>query len=577
LKLDFSMPDARAEKKFTVLVCFFLALVTVALYSPLAHFPFILFDDEQYVTGNAHVTTGLSWANCRWAFTTGEAANWHPLTWLSHQTDCALFGLNAGAHHLMSVSLHAANGVLLFLFLRGATGAFWRSALVAALFAWHPLRVESVAWASERKDVLSTFFFLLTLLAYVKYSNALKNKISSAKIFYALTLVFFAGGLMSKPMVVTLPFVLLLLDCWPLGRIRIEKIEIKNLAKLAGEKIPFFLLAAIGSFVTYRVQSGGGAIWATPWSERFANAAIAYASYVGKILWPADLCLIYSHPKHWPLVIAAGAVLVLLALTVPCLWHWRRRPYLSVGWLWFLGVLVPTIGIVQVGAQAMADRYTYIPSIGFLIVMVWGGWEFFSRWPSGKNIFSILAVGAVLGCCVLTPIQLSFWRNNVVLFRHAVEVSPENYIAENCLGKAYEKIGDAAHALVLYQVAVETEARYPQSQFNYALMLLQFGERSKALEHLQAAAALEPSDPDIQYDLGLYFFQQQDWADARNCFSNTIALRPDRAPAQFNYGAALENLGDMTNAVLHFREALRLQPVFPEAVKELKRLEPPAK
>ena len=566
------MPDARTERKFLALVCLVLAFGTVALYWPLGHFPFILYDDEQYITGNQHVVTGLSWVNFKWAFTTGEAANWHPLTWLSHQADCAAFGTNAGRHHFVSVLLHAANALLLFAFLRGATGALWRSALVAALFAWHPLRVESVAWASERKDVLSTFFFLLTLIAYVKYANAVKNKISAAVTFYVLALLLFACGLMSKPMVVTLPFVLLLLDCWPLNRIQREAFTVRACSKLVVEKTPFFILAAAGSAVTYLVQSGGGAVWQTPWPERLANAAIAYASYVLKMVRPTDLCIVYSHPKHWPFLVAAGAVVLLLVWTIPIVLNWRRYPYLAVGWFWFLGTLVPTIGIVQVGAQYMADRYSYIPSIGFFIMVVWGGWEIVSNRPQWKNLSFILAGGALLGCCVLTPIQLSFWRDNVTLFRHAIEVSPDNYIAANCLGKAYEKIGDNEHALVLYQVSVEAEPRFPQSQFNYAIMLLLFGDKPKAFEHLEAAAALEPHNPDIQYDLGQYFAHAGNWQDAMRCFSNSAALRPDYPNAQFNFGAALVNIGDPTNAAVHFREALRLQPNFPEASNDLQRI-----
>jgi tetratricopeptide (TPR) repeat protein len=564
------MPDARVDHKIIALICLVLVLGTVALYWPLAHFPFILYDDEQYITGNQHVVTGLTWENFKWAFTTGEAANWHPLTWLSHQADCSMFGLNAGRHHFVNVLLHAANAVLVFIFLRVATGAVWRSALVAALFAWHPLRVESVAWASERKDVLSTFFFLLTLIAYVKYANALKARFSVAMSFYGLALVLFACGLMSKPMVVTLPFVLLLLDYWPLKRISETGFKIANFSRLLVEKFPFFLLAAVGSVVTYLVQSGGGAVWATPWSERLANAAIAYASYVLNTVRPTELCIVYSHPKHWPFLIAAGAVGLVLIWTIPILLNWRRYPYLAAGWFWFLGTLVPTIGLVQVGAQYMADRYSYIPSIGFFVVIVWGGWEIVLARPQWKNVAVILAGGAVFGCCVLTPIQLSYWRDNVTLFRHAIQISPDNYIAANCLGNAYEKIGDNEHALVLYQAAVESEPRFPQSQFNYAMMLLLFGDKPKAFEHLEAAANLEPHNPDIQYDLAQYFAQAGNWQDAMVCFSNCASLKPDYANAQFNFGAALLNLGDTTNAVVHFREALRLQPNFPEASNELK-------
>ncbi len=566
------MTEAR-PKNYFALICLVLALGTAALYWPITSHPFILYDDEEYVTANTHVTTGLSWENFRWAFDGAHAANWHPLTWVSHQADCSLFGVNAGGHHLVNLLFHVANTLLIFVFLRGATGAVWRSAFVAALFAWHPLHVESVAWASERKDVLSTFFWLLTLIAYVRYAqlrSSLNSQLSTLNYFAAL--FFFALGLMSKPMVVTLPFVLLLLDWWPLGRIADCRLPIADCKKLLLEKIPFFVLAAAGSAATYLVQSGAGAVWQTPLTDRLANAVIAYARYVAKTFWPSDLAIVYSHPKHWPVALALGALCVLVVWTVLSVRNWRKQPFLAVGWFWFLGTLVPTIGLVQVGAQAMADRYTYIPSIGFFIALVWGLAAWLATRPRGKIIFAGVMGAALLGCVVVTSIQISYWRSSTALFLHAIEVSPENYVAANCLGKAFEKSGDKARALVLYRNAVELEPRYPQGQFNYAMSLLEFGELAEGLKHLQAAAALEPRNPDIQFDLGQYFVQQGSWTNALTCFSNSVAMRPDSAFAQFNFGSALFNLGRTAEALPHFREALRLQPVFPEAKKELEHL-----
>ena len=536
---------------------------TAALYWPITTHPFILYDDEQYVTANPHVTTGVSRANLAWAFKNGEAANWHPLTWLSHQLDCTLFGVNAGRHHLVNLLFHVANALLVFIFLRGATGAVWRSAFVAALFAWHPLHVESVAWVSERKDVLSTFFWLLTLMAYVRWTKrdecgvprekTFRSRITHhASLYYFLALFFFVCGLMSKPMVVTLPFVLLLLDFWPLKRVesfsvRVEgsKTPVKRpstpssqhsiyspLSTLLLEKIPFFALAAAGSAVTYLVQSHGGALWQTPLTERLANAAIAYARYVAKTFWPGDLAIVYSHPKHWPLALALGAALVLLVWTILCVRNWGKKPFLAVGWFWFLGTLVPTIGIVQVGAQSMADRYTYIPSIGFFIVLVWGAVDFLAARPRGKILLSLAGGAALMGCLLTTSIQISYWRDSITLFRHAIEVSPDNYIAANCLGKAYEKTGDNAHALILYRAAVELEPRFPQSQFNYAISLMEFGRTQEGLKHLEAAAALEPRNPEIQFDLGVYFAQHGSWTNAANCFRNAVTVRPDFISAQ---------------------------------------------
>ncbi len=578
---------APAGQKCFALICLALALGTAALYWPITHHPFIIFDDEQYISANNHVATGLNATNFVWAFTTSEQANWHPVTWLSHQLDCTLFGLNAGGHHFVNLLFHVTNTLLLFVFLRGTTGATWRSAFVAALFAWHPLHVESVAWAAERKDVLSTFFWLLTLLAYARYAENVKrdeccvrseasaseSRITHhASLLYFAALVFCACGLLSKPMVVTLPFVLLLLDFWPLRRISNFKFEISNYRRLLLEKIPFFAIAFAGSVATYLVQAGGGAVAKTAWTENLANAVLAYARYTAKIFWPTDLAIIYPHPKHWPVALALGAAAVLAVWTLLCVRDWRKRPFLAVGWFWFLGTLVPTIGLVQVGAASMADRYTYIPSIGFFIVVVWGAVELFSARPRGKIILPVLGGAALLGCALAASNQILLWRDSITLFRHAMEVTTDNYAAENVLGKAYEKTGDDAHALACYRMSVETEPRFPNSQFNLAMCLLTLGQTPEAFEHLQAAAALEPRDADIQYDLGIYFSQHGGWTNALNCFSNSVSVRPAFAPAQLALGSAFANLDHAAEAASHFREALRLDPHLSPARTNLDRL-----
>ena len=554
------------------LVCLLLALGTAALYWPITTHPFIIFDDEQYISANHHVTTGLNWTNFVWAFTTGDQANWHPLTWLSHQLDCTLFGLHAGGHHFVNLLIHVANTLLVFLFLRGTTGAMWRSAFVAALFAWHPLHVESVAWAAERKDVLSTFFWLLTFLAYARYVRLSKVPSPKSKVLYGLALALFACSLMSKPMAVTLPFVLLLLDFWPLGRIDGSRLTVHNLKPVLVEKIPFFALTIADCVVTYLVQAHGGAVAKTAWTENLANAVLAYARYTAKLFWPTDLAIVYPHPRHWPVALALGAALALAAWTFLCVRDWRKRPFLAVGWFWFLGTLVPTIGLVQVGAASIADRYTYIPSIGFFIVVVWGATEWLAAQPRGKILLPALGGAALLGCVCVTTRQISFWRDSVILFRHAVAVTTDNYVAENVLGKAYEKTGENAQALVCYQLSVKTEPRFPESQFNLAMSLLTFGQTAKALEHLQRAAALDPRDPDVQYDLGIYFSQHASWTNAVNCFSNSLSVRPDFARAQFALGGALANLGRAAEAASHLRAALRLDPNLSAARTNLNRL-----
>jgi protein O-mannosyl-transferase len=571
---------APAGGRTFTLICLALALVTAALYWPITRNGFINFDDDEYIVGNPHVTSGLSWTNVVWAFTTGAAANWHPLTWISHMVDCDLFQLNPGGHHLMNLLIHVANTLLLFLLLNKMTGALWRSAFVAAFFAWHPLHVESVAWASERKDTLSTFFWLLTLMAYAQYARgvaggrwqvtgdksvAMSPVTRHPSLFYALSLIFFACGLTSKPMVVTLPFVLLLLDYWPLQRIQSSEFGIRNLKWLLLEKIPFFILAAAGSAVTFLVQKTAGAMWATSWSTRLENVVLAYVRYISKLFWPQDLAIVYSFPNHWPALLAAGAALLLLTWTALSVYRARQFPYLPVGWFWFLGTLVPTIGLVQVGAQSIADRYTYIPSIGFFIVVVWGACDVMRRWPEKEKFLPLVGGVALIGCLGVTTIQIGYWQNSEKLFLHAIEVTTDNYVAENCLGKAFEKEGRNDRALVLYADAVKIAPRYPQSQFNLAICLLAFGKTNEALDHLRAAAALEPHDPDIQYDLGVYFTQNGSPEDADRGFQAALADRPDFPEAQTELGLSLSRQQKFAEAIPHFAVTVRLKPADPDA------------
>lgn len=516
------MPFPLTEKKSFTLICLALVLVTFAVYSPILHYGFINFDDEAYITGNPHVTSGLTSTNIIWAFKSSEQANWHPLTWISHQADCSMFGLNAGGHHLIDLLFHIANTLLLFVWLKNLTNAMWRSAFVAAAFAWHPLHVESVAWAAERKDVLSTFFWMLTLLAWSGYA---KNKNVAA---YFVALIFFACGLMSKPMVVTLPCVLLLLDFWPFKRFSLEEPgKLRRAAVLVIEKIPFFIFAAAGSAVTYLVQKHAGAVAGERLGTRIETVLLAYVRYISKIFWPHDLAIIYSYPKNWPVIFVIGAALLLAAWTALFIYRARQNPYLLFGWLWFVGTLVPAIGIIQVGAASMADRYTYIPGIGIFILVAWGAADSLDRWPERKKFLPIAAAIALIGCIGVTTIQLGYWRNSIALFYHAVSVTTENYAAENCLGKAYEKSGDNVRALVCYQDAVKLEPRFPESQFNLAICLFSFGRDAEGLEHLRAAAKLEMHESEIQYDLGIYFLQHGDLVDAVKGFRQALVKRPD--------------------------------------------------
>jgi protein O-mannosyl-transferase len=361
--------------KTTVAIALVLALMTLGLYAPALGHAFIDLDDDIYVTANPMVQQGWTWHGLLWAWTTGHAANWHPLTWLSHITDCALFGIQPAGHHAASALLHAANTVLLFFLLRRMTGAVWRSAVVAALFGWHPLHVESVAWVAERKDVLSTLFFLLTIWAYVRYVEEFKVQSSKFKVFYGLSMLLFACGLMSKPMVVTLPFVLFLLDYWPL-----ERFGTGARTRFIVEKLPFLALSAASCAITFYVQKSGGAISdTTPFFLRALNGALSYGRYLGRMLWPARLAVMYPYSADVPVAELCVCVLLLAALTwmvMKC----RQQRYLAVGWFWYLGTLVPVIGLVQAGPQSSADRYTYIPSIGIFVMMVWGVSELAAKW-----------------------------------------------------------------------------------------------------------------------------------------------------------------------------------------------------
>ena len=481
------------------LMAILVVLVTAAIYWPATRCDFVNYDDHMYVLDNPHVTSGMTWANVQWAFRSGYATNWHPLTWLSHMLDCQMFGLKPWGHHLTSVLLHALNAGLVFALLQLLTGAPWRSLLVAVLFALHPLRVESVAWVSERKDVLSGFFGLLALLAYVRYAQGRGRKSEARNprpegnpkpearspkqeagrlaalfplpspffylpypIFYLLSLFFLALGLMSKPMLVTWPLVMLLLDYWPLRRMqkRMQNAECRmqnaappdaqhatrnrphvsriTLLSLLVEKIPFFFLVALSSVVTFVVQKRGGAmtgVASLPLGVRVETAVLAYARYLGKLFRPVDLAVLYWHPGHWPLgeVLLAGALILCLSVVV---WMLRRRaPYLLMGWLWFVGTLVPVIGLVQVGEQAMADRYTYLPCLGVLILTIWGVCELTRSWRYQAIVLAVVAGAASVFCVALTRQQLGHWQDSEALSRHALAVTENNYLAHKNPGR----------------------------------------------------------------------------------------------------------------------------------------------
>jgi len=600
----------------SLIICLLLLTTTLAVFWQVHNHDFVDIDDPYYISDNPQVKTGLTRAGFVWAFTTTHVTNWHPLTWLSHMLDCQLYGVNPKGHHLTNVVFHLANTILLFLILKWMTGAVWRSGFVAALFALHPLHVESVAWVAERKDVLSTFFWMLTLWAYFYYVKR--------PALHRYLLVFFslALGLMAKPMLVTLPCVLLLLDYWPLERfrfsqlsgdtppsIRVSKVQESSVLLLLAEKIPLFVLIAVSSVVTFLVQRSGGALGNLdmyPVKIRIANALISYVSYMGKTLWPHNLAVFYPHPEQslqlWQ---AAGAGLLLGIISMAVLRLARLHPYLAVGWLWYLGTLVPVIGLVQIGGQAMADRYTYVPLIGLFIMIGWGVPELVARWRYRK-IGIGLAAGLVLaGSMILTWSQLQHWKSTVTLFEHALSVTADNYFAHNNLGIAYARQGEMDKAISHYTKALQFKPYFPRAHNNlgnaYArqgrteeaiahfTLALQYkpdfagahnnlgnvlaaqGKNKEAIFHFSRAQQLQPDFAEVSFNMGSVFARQGSMDDALAQFSRALELKPDFAEAHNSLGVILARKGRFDEAIVHFREALRLKPTFIQAHNNLSR------
>jgi protein O-mannosyl-transferase len=545
-----------------------LALATLAVFWPVTGHDFLSLDDQEYVTANAHVQGGPTWDNVSWALTTGHASNWHPVTWLSHALDCQLFGLKAGAHHLVSVGFHVANTLLVFLLFRRMTGALWRSAFVAALFALHPLHVESVAWVSERKDVLSTFFWNLALLMYVRYVEQSEVQNPKPKVeglaarqhpssktrhaprftvycsrFYILSLLLFALSLMSKPMAVSLPFVLLLLDFWPLRRFEPATLNAQRstLWKLLLEKLPFFALAAVAGVITFVVQKTGGAVAdSVLLGVRLGNTPVSYVRYIGKMFWPENLSILYLHPGRWPAWEVAASTLLLLFISSAALVLSRRRPYLAVGWFWFLGTLVPAIGLVQVGIQAMADRYTYVPFIGLFILLAWGIGEVV---PAGRWQTKGLAgsPGLVLvACAFLTARQIRYWRDSETLFGHALQVAPDNFILHNVLGAYLSSKGRYHEAISHFQEALRLrpEIPNPEGHNNLGYALASIGRSDEAIQHYREAIRLMPSYPNPHNNLGIVLAKQKQFDDAISEFQEAFKLDPGFLIASNNLATA---------------------------------------
>ena len=549
--------SASDRRDAPVWICLGLAAATVTVYAAVGSHPFLNFDDPQYVAENPHVAGGLTPNAAAWAWRAAHAGNWHPLTWLSHMLDVELFGLDAGRHHLVSVALHAANAMLLFLAWRRLTGALWRSALVAALFAVHPTHVESVAWIAERKDVLSTLFWLLAMLAYARYGARPSPR------RYALVAVAFAAGLAAKPMVVTLPFVLLLLDVWPLQRHATVAPR-----RLLLEKAPLVALSFAASLVTFLVQREAGAVRsldALPVSRRLANAALGYWEYVWITVWPVDLALLYPQPGGSRLAAALIAALALAAVTAVAVTVRERHPYLLTGWGWFLGTLVPVIGLVQVGSQRIADRYTYIPTIGLFVVAAWG-LPAVSRQLRLPRAAPVLTAAAMIGACAaLAHAQVSRWSSSVTIWAHTVAVTRDNARAHNHLGHALAAAGRDDEARRHYDAALRLRPDYPEALNNLGALLAKRDETGAAIAAFTRAVALTPRLPHAQGNLGLALVHAGRPDDAIGPLAEAIRQDPANAELHRRLGVALTMSGRYDEAIGALKESVRLAPGDPVA------------
>ncbi len=556
-----SVPEGAAgaarssSRRFSIVICLLLALATLAIYAQTANHGYVAYDDDQYVYKNPWVQAGLTAHNVGWAFTTFFYSNWHPLTWISYMLDFSLFGMNPGAQHLVNVALHLASTLLLFFALARMTRQPWRCAVVAAIFAVHPLHVESVAWISERKDVLSTFFEMLTLALYVRYTAK-----PSARSYLAMAAAF-GMSLLAKPMAVTFPFVLLLLDYWPLRRFD-WPLRAVGLRRPLMEKAPLLAMAAVASVLTFLAQRGYGAVVSLArfsLAARIGNAIIAYVGYIIRIFWPADLAVLY--PAHEPEFAAAlASFLILVALTGLALLWVKKRPYFPVGWFWYVGMLVPVIGLVQVGSQSMADRYTYVPMVGFSIAIVWTVADLVEGRPALRNAAAAAAIMAIAVLALISYRQTTYWKSSRTLFEHTIAVTSNNYIIQNNLGVVMLGEGNSAEALKLYRAALATAPDYAEAHANLAHALMKSGHLDQAQSSLSKALELSPDLPLAQADMGVLLAARGQFEEALNYLSRAVVLAPDDAENESNLCFVLTHLGRLDEAIAHCNAALRINP-----------------
>jgi tetratricopeptide (TPR) repeat protein len=555
-----------------LLIAAALAVITLAVYGQVINHQFINYDDDIYIHDNPMVMKGLTLKGIGWAFTTFHAGNWHPLTWLSHMFDSQIFGLSAGGHLMMNVLIHVLNTLLLYFFLKQLTQARWQSALVAALFALHPLHVESVAWAAERKDTLSTCFGLLTLLAYARYARSVSWK------RYMLVALGLALGLMTKPMLVTWPFVLLLLDWWPLGRLEWKPADgIKRLPSavlpLVREKLPLFGLVAVSMVVTYLAQLRGGAVQGLveePFSMRLANMLVSYAKYILLTFCPVNLGVYYPFsPSSLPAWQPVAAFVFLAFITITAVRQASKRPYLIVGWLWFLGTLVPVIGLVQVGGQAMADRYHYIPSIGLFIAIIFAASDLSVVRRSSRTLVAAAAVVALLIMGALTWRQTRMWRDSVTLFTHTLSVTSDNLPMQYNLGYVLGRQGKRDEAITHFSEALRISPNFYNALINMGITLADQGKVAEAIRYYDQALRVEPESAKAHTQMALALVRQERLRDAMPHFYKALELAPDDDDVRTNLGLAMARQGKIQEALDQLNEALRLNPNSAEAHNNL--------
>lgn len=546
-----SLSDNDFKKYPDLFICILVSVAILFAYWPVQQYDLISLDDIDYITGNPYVKAGLTWNSFSWAMKDIHTGYWHPLTWVSHMLDYQLYGSRAGGHHWTSVIFHIANSILLYVVLKRMSGSAWKSALVAAFFAVHPLNVESVAWVSERKNVLCTFFWFMGMWSYAYY-------VGRPTIYrYCLILVIFSLGLMSKPMIVTFPFTLLLLDYWPMGRFT----SWKMFPRLLFEKIPLFILAAIVGIVTYLSSFHGDvtiSIDKLPLPERMANAVVSYAKYLGKMFWPENLAVFYPYSREFGSFQIGAAFLLLSVISCLAIFLAHKYRYALMGWLWYLGTLVPVIGLIQVGKQAMADRYAYIPLIGLFIIIAWGVPDLLGRWPQRKIIFAVSSGAVISGLMICTVLQVRYWQNGVTLFEHALRATEINSRAHYNLGISLTDLGKYEEAIYHFGYAIRLEPEYEGPYGYMGIALARQGKTDEALVYYHEALRIKQNDETTHNNLGVALAGKGMFNEAILHFQEALRIRPDYVYANRNMGGALARLGKMEEAIGYYEKALRI-------------------